>query len=177
MLWISNFAPTSTPLVGSSSSSTRGSVASHLATTTFCWLPPLSASGRSRSTDGVRIARLATSASAVARSRGCVDRAERRVLAARRQHQVVPHRQIEEAAPAAADPPARARGRRARRRAPIASVTGAAVDRDAAGVGARGRRSSRAARCGPIPTRPNSADDLAGPDVERHVREPRRARQ
>ena len=44
--WISNFAPTSTPLVGSSSSSTRGLVAIHLATTTFCWLPPLSESGR-----------------------------------------------------------------------------------------------------------------------------------
>ena len=43
--WISNLAPTSTPLVGSSSSRTFGDVASHFATTTFCWLPPLSASG------------------------------------------------------------------------------------------------------------------------------------
>src|SRR5882757_6566758 len=33
-------APTSTPLVGSSSTSTSGSAASHLARQTFCWLPP-----------------------------------------------------------------------------------------------------------------------------------------
>ena len=38
--WISAFAPTSTPRVGSSSSSTSGSRASALASTTFCWLPP-----------------------------------------------------------------------------------------------------------------------------------------
>ena len=43
-------APTSTPCVGSSSSSTRGSLRSHFASTTFCWLPPLnSSSGRSGS--------------------------------------------------------------------------------------------------------------------------------
>src|SRR5207302_963340 len=41
-LWISPFAPTSTPRVGSSRISTFGSVASHFASTTFCWLPPLS---------------------------------------------------------------------------------------------------------------------------------------
>jgi len=33
-------APTSTPRVGSSSSSRRGSLSSSLANTTFCWLPP-----------------------------------------------------------------------------------------------------------------------------------------
>ena len=39
---MSAFAPTSTPRVGSSSSSTRGSVSRALPITTFCWLPPLS---------------------------------------------------------------------------------------------------------------------------------------
>ena len=38
--WISDFAPTSTPRVGSSSSSTAGSASSQRASTTFCWLPP-----------------------------------------------------------------------------------------------------------------------------------------
>ena len=40
---ISAFAPTSTPRVGSSISSTRGRVITLRAITTFCWLPPLSA--------------------------------------------------------------------------------------------------------------------------------------
>ena len=35
--------PTSTPCVGSSSSSSRGSVWNHFASSAFCWLPPLSA--------------------------------------------------------------------------------------------------------------------------------------
>ena len=38
--WTSTFAPMSIPRVGSSRIRTRGSVASHLARTTFCWLPP-----------------------------------------------------------------------------------------------------------------------------------------
>ena len=38
--WISAFAPTSTPCVGSSRISTAGSVASQRASATFCWLPP-----------------------------------------------------------------------------------------------------------------------------------------
>ncbi len=38
---ISTLACTSTPWVGSSRSRTFGSVAASLATTTFCWLPPL----------------------------------------------------------------------------------------------------------------------------------------
>ena len=37
----SALVPTSMPRVGSSMISSRGSVASHLAMTTFCWLPPL----------------------------------------------------------------------------------------------------------------------------------------
>ena len=44
MRWTSTFAPMSTPRVGSSRMSTRGSVASHFAMTTFCWFPPDSAS-------------------------------------------------------------------------------------------------------------------------------------
>ena len=39
---ISALAPTSTPRVGSSSRITDGWASSHLANTTFCWLPPLS---------------------------------------------------------------------------------------------------------------------------------------
>ena len=39
--WISPLAATSTPRVGSSSSSTRGFTRSHLASATFCWFPPL----------------------------------------------------------------------------------------------------------------------------------------
>src|SRR4029450_7847667 len=37
---ISDLVPMSTPAVGSSMMSTSGSVPSHLAMTTFCWLPP-----------------------------------------------------------------------------------------------------------------------------------------
>ena len=38
--WTSALVWTSTPWVGSSRISSRGSAASHLASTTFCWLPP-----------------------------------------------------------------------------------------------------------------------------------------
>lgn len=38
--WMAALAPTSTPLVGSSNSSTSGASVIHLARTTFCWLPP-----------------------------------------------------------------------------------------------------------------------------------------
>ena len=44
----SAFVPTSMPRVGSSTISTCGSVASHLASTTFCWLPPERTSTGSR---------------------------------------------------------------------------------------------------------------------------------
>ncbi|MNL06784.1 hypothetical protein D3C87_1274320 [compost metagenome] len=39
--WISAFAPTSTPRVGSSRKTTCGSTDSIFASATFCWLPPL----------------------------------------------------------------------------------------------------------------------------------------
>ena len=38
--WTSALAPTSMPRVGSSKISTAGLVSSHLASITFCWLPP-----------------------------------------------------------------------------------------------------------------------------------------
>jgi len=38
--WIASLAPTSTPIVGSSTISVSQPVASHLAMLTFCWLPP-----------------------------------------------------------------------------------------------------------------------------------------
>ena len=50
-------APTSMPRVGSSKMITFGFIASHLASTTFCWLPPDS-SCAARRTSGVLIARL-----------------------------------------------------------------------------------------------------------------------
>ena len=40
MRWISALAPTSMPRVGWSRISTRGAGISHLASSTFCWLPP-----------------------------------------------------------------------------------------------------------------------------------------
>ena len=42
--WMSAFDPTSTPCVGSSSTSTDGSTRSQRAMTTFCWFPPESSS-------------------------------------------------------------------------------------------------------------------------------------
>ena len=39
-LWISSFAPTSTPTVGSSKIKNSDSVTIALPITTFCWLPP-----------------------------------------------------------------------------------------------------------------------------------------
>ena len=38
--WMSAFAPTSMPRVGSSSTMSSGAVASQRASSTFCWLPP-----------------------------------------------------------------------------------------------------------------------------------------
>ncbi len=39
-LWTSALVPTSMPRVGSSTISRLGFLPSHLASTTFCWLPP-----------------------------------------------------------------------------------------------------------------------------------------
>jgi len=61
-------APTSIPRVGSSSSSTEGSVISHLASATFCWLPPLSAL-TSASTEAVFTESMSTNGWASANSR------------------------------------------------------------------------------------------------------------
>ena len=43
MAWTSAFDCTSMPCVGSSRIRSDGAVASHFASTTFCWLPPESA--------------------------------------------------------------------------------------------------------------------------------------
>ncbi len=40
MLYTSILAPTSIPRAGSSKMNTRDLLSSHLANTTFCWLPP-----------------------------------------------------------------------------------------------------------------------------------------
>ena len=52
--WISAFAPTSMPCVGSSRISTAGLVDNHRASATFCWLPPESESAGA-ATDSVLI--------------------------------------------------------------------------------------------------------------------------
>ncbi len=77
--WICAFAPTSMPLVGSSRMNSCGSVISHRASSTFCWLPPLrfftNASGSpGPDVEGVHVAaapgRPWSSSTAGARSRG-----------------------------------------------------------------------------------------------------------
>ncbi len=66
--WISTFAPTSMPRVGSSRTSTRGESASRRASSTFCWLPPDSVpAGRSRS--GGRMSSASTQLAASSRCR------------------------------------------------------------------------------------------------------------
>src|SRR5690606_15041319 len=65
--WISSFAPTSMPRVGSSTTSTSQSRTSHLASTTFCWLPPERFFVRWR-TDGVLMARRRTMSVATRRA-------------------------------------------------------------------------------------------------------------
>ena len=75
-LWISALAPTSMPRVGSSRISSRGSVISQRASSTFCWLPPLSvaddlARGR-RGRMSSALMYLATSSSCAARGIGRV---------------------------------------------------------------------------------------------------------
>ncbi len=72
ILWISLFAPTSTPWVGSSKIRSRGPVASQRANETFCWLPPDSeppiASGPDAFTPRSLICRSASERSAIGRS-------------------------------------------------------------------------------------------------------------
>ena len=57
--------PTSMPRVGSSRMITRGLIDSHLASTTFCWLPPDSTPAAAP-TSGTRMPRLALLALGVA---------------------------------------------------------------------------------------------------------------
>ena len=66
-LWTSALVPTSMPRVGSSTISTPGFLPSHLASTTFCWLPPLSMDTGSVSLPYLIFRRLAQSV-AIARS-------------------------------------------------------------------------------------------------------------
>ena len=85
-------------------------IASHRASTTFCWLPPLSRSGVA-SIPGALMFQPRSSPLLKARSStGCIVPPGRRRA---RQHQVVTQREVEEEAPAADGLPARARRRRA----------------------------------------------------------------
>ena len=92
--WISNFAPTSTPLVGSSSSSTRGDVASHLASDDLLLIAAAQAVGRD--VDAGRLDPPLASRCSASRAfaPGAHERATGRRFA--RQHQVVADDQVEE---------------------------------------------------------------------------------
>ena len=84
------FAPTSTPRVGSSSISSRGSVSSHFPSRTFCWFPPESvATGTAASAHGSAAAR--SRPRRCASSRDALGRRRRNSPRARRHQQVLAH--------------------------------------------------------------------------------------
>ena len=125
----------------------RRRAASHLASTTFCWLPPLSASAALLG-PGVRIRRSAIACSASARSR--------RRLAPRRSATAPPgatarrcdRRRGRAPAPAPCDPRAGSRSVRPRPRPASGSGDGLAVDGDAPAVDRVGADDgARRARC------------------------------
>ena len=91
---MSCLAPTSTPLVGSSRSSTPGRRGSHLASTTFCWLPPLRLSGGT-SIDAALMPQRVSRASHSPRSRPSW-RTQPVARRFPRQQQVLADRQVEE---------------------------------------------------------------------------------
>ena len=90
-------------------SSTLGPSASHLASTTFCWLPPLSVAV-STSIDGALTCNCPHTAATAARSRAPGDQPVRRVAVERRQRHVLADRELRRRGPPTADP--RARGTR-----------------------------------------------------------------
>ena len=161
----SAFVPTSMPRVGSSTRSTRGVVASHFASTTFCWLPPDRVeTGSLRPADFtyrrlVHVPRLPP----LGRPAQQAETAERPAPGQRR---VALHRQLHD-------------------QALLASILRHEGDagRDRRGGTARpephGRRpaprprrsvsmpkTARMTSLRPAPTRPASADDLTGPDLK-----------
>ena len=101
--WICALAATSTPCVGSSSSSTPTLRASHLARMTFCWLPPDSAAAGSAALRG----RMSSSSISSATSRSparAIEQAGARQAVEARQQDVVAHRQVHRPGRAAARP-------------------------------------------------------------------------
>ena len=92
--WTSTLAPMSMPRVGSSRMSTRGSVASHFARTTFCWLPPDRAP-TSWSTPVARIRSWSTYRAPSARSSRSLDEQPRKQPPEDRQAHVRGDREVE----------------------------------------------------------------------------------
>ena len=90
--WISAFAPTSMPRVGSSRSRTRGSRHRTRASRTFCWLPPDSSLTRWSGLDAL-IRRRVISVSTRASCRRSRDEPRARQRGQGRQHDVLAHRQ------------------------------------------------------------------------------------
>ena len=149
-------APTSMPRVGSSSSSTRGRVASHLPITTFCWLPPDSVpaglldAGAADAERSHRVAR--QRAPRALNERKPKPRAGGRRAAARRCRGSTRRG----AGPASCGPRSPARGRAAARRAASAISTGSPSSRIVAAARARRRRRRCVSRISvrPEPSRP-----------------------
>ena len=82
------------PRVGSSKMIARGCIASHLASTTFCWLPPESVP-TSVATPGARMPRRRRSVSASAALRAAVDQAHPRQRRQLRQRDVLGDGEVE----------------------------------------------------------------------------------
>ena len=146
--WISALAPTSMPRVGSSRISSRGSVISQRASSTFCWLPPLRLRTGSSGSAGRMLQRLDVLVDQLV----LAPPGQRPGPAAgglQREDDVLPHREVlDEALGAAVLGAERDVVAHGRARA-CASATGRAVDLDRArGRRGRRRRAAGRARCG-----------------------------
>ncbi len=133
--WTAAFEPMSMPLVGSSRITTFGFVASHLAITTFCWLPPESSANCCSQCGGLHGQPRAESARRVELGRGATEASPRTWLASDAQRRCSHGSPAAGWRPGAAGPPAH---RRCRRRWP----------RPARGSRACGRRASPSPRVG-----------------------------
>ena len=173
--WTSALVPTSMPRVGSSTISSFGFVASHLASTTFCWLPPDSVPTGSSS-------RWYLSCSLVPHSLASAFSAAERIRpplasdAEPRQRRVARDREVHHEALLAAvlgheaDAGAHRRRRLAGRQAP-------AVDLDVAGVRAVDAEDRARDLAAARADEPGERDDLARPHVEADVEEHALARE
>ena len=163
--WISALAPTSMPRVGSSRISSRGSVISQRASSTFCWLPPREVAHARSGSAGRMSQRLDVLVDqlVLARARDRPDPAARGL---QREHDVLPHGQV-------ADEPLGPCGSRSRRRCvrPMACARGAQPTRGpstviCAGVGAVGAEQQPGELGAAGAEQPGEPDDLALVEVE-----------